>query len=78
MVLKPLATCWLAWAQFESDVISDGTQTHIQHIIPVCLFESDVISDGTQTYTQRLALLPSFESDVISDGTQTNFYSKKP
>ena len=34
---------------FESDVISDGTQT-LQHSLrfPV-LFESDVISDGTQT-----------------------------
>ena len=34
---------------FESDVISDGTQTtHISLSTPLW-FESDVISDGTQT-----------------------------
>ena len=34
---------------FESDVISDGTQTLACGIIAKCEFESDVISDGTQT-----------------------------
>ena len=35
---------------FESDVISDGTQTILQATESVAKFESDVISDGTQTY----------------------------
>ena len=35
--------------QFESDVISDGTQTTAMVVIDLLLFESDVISDGTQT-----------------------------
>ena len=34
---------------FESDVISDGTQTISFIIIETRWFESDVISDGTQT-----------------------------
>ena len=34
---------------FESDVISDGTQTVNLSKARVILFESDVISDGTQT-----------------------------
>ena len=34
---------------FESDVISDGTQTVDSMIFAVRVFESDVISDGTQT-----------------------------
>ena len=34
---------------FESDVISDGTQTAIPEKIRLAAFESDVISDGTQT-----------------------------
>ena len=34
---------------FESDVISDGTQTKMQHERQRGQFESDVISDGTQT-----------------------------
>ena len=34
---------------FESDVISDGTQTDSLINSLVNLFESDVISDGTQT-----------------------------
>ena len=34
---------------FESDVISDGTQTYYNFQQPQHLFESDVISDGTQT-----------------------------
>ena len=34
---------------FESDVISDGTQTCLQRLEAAKLFESDVISDGTQT-----------------------------
>ena len=34
---------------FESDVISDGTQTPQQPTQQAAQFESDVISDGTQT-----------------------------
>ena len=34
---------------FESDVISDGTQTYIKTKKTPNMFESDVISDGTQT-----------------------------
>ena len=34
---------------FESDVISDGTQTADELIDLQLKFESDVISDGTQT-----------------------------
>ena len=34
---------------FESDVISDGTQTIKAFLNAVGRFESDVISDGTQT-----------------------------
>ena len=35
--------------EFESDVISDGTQTYPTTIKIGHVFESDVISDGTQT-----------------------------
>ena len=35
--------------EFESDVISDGTQTVEEALKIVKWFESDVISDGTQT-----------------------------
>ena len=35
--------------RFESDVISDGTQTEEANGRDYSLFESDVISDGTQT-----------------------------
>ena len=35
--------------EFESDVISDGTQTSVFTKVESKLFESDVISDGTQT-----------------------------
>ena len=34
---------------FESDVISDGTQTLMNNELYDIWFESDVISDGTQT-----------------------------
>ena len=34
---------------FESDVISDGTQTYVCWPWLLAPFESDVISDGTQT-----------------------------
>ena len=34
---------------FESDVISDGTQTRPLEYVKGITFESDVISDGTQT-----------------------------
>ena len=62
---------------FESDVISDGTQTFslAKPIKP--LFESDVISDGTQTCAGANKSKGEFESDVISDGTQTQIYSAK-
>ena len=56
---------------FESDVISDGTQTHIKRSIITNRFESDVISDGTQTNNNPSPHTVTFESDVISDGTQT-------
>ena len=36
---------------FESDVISDGTQTLETSFWPNSSFESDVISDGTQTFS---------------------------
>ena len=58
--------------QFESDVISDGTQTILLLRHPALMFESDVISDGTQTLTEEIEAEPKFESDVISDGTQTS------
>ena len=35
--------------RFESDVISDGTQTVKFNLKCIRPFESDVISDGTQT-----------------------------
>ena len=38
---------------FESDVISDGTQTLFQDNETGREFESDVISDGTQTFIIR-------------------------
>ena len=38
-----------ATAVFESDVISDGTQTEPWDSVIAKVFESDVISDGTQT-----------------------------
>ena len=37
--------------RFESDVISDGTQTFLFVRRSFSPFESDVISDGTQTLT---------------------------
>ena len=57
--------------RFESDVISDGTQTLQFSIFPKYRFESDVISDGTQTIPPMMLQPCWFESDVISDGTQT-------
>ena len=36
--------------RFESDVISDGTQTNSASLVALSKFESDVISDGTQTH----------------------------
>ena len=39
-------------SQFESDVISDGTQTFQSASSATAKFESDVISDGTQTRHQ--------------------------
>ena len=62
---------------FESDVISDGTQTFGQQVPFNEEFESDVISDGTQTKKLLILLICLFESDVISDGTQTQIYSAK-
>ncbi len=38
---------------FESDVISDGTQTRAARGGTRYTFESDVISDGTQTETYQ-------------------------
>ena len=65
----------LLW--FESDVISDGTQTRVFVRYVVGRFESDVISDGTQTLYKQKRTNRKFESDVISDGTQTQIYSAK-
>ena len=61
--------------RFESDVISDGTQTQASVRYNYILFESDVISDGTQTFVIRKQRSISFESDVISDGTQTGLFT---
>ncbi len=41
---------------FESDVISDGTQTLHANTAAHVAFESDVISDGTQTAQNGLAI----------------------
>ena len=41
----------LLTSKFESDVISDGTQTSANDVVVIFWFESDVISDGTQTVT---------------------------
>ena len=71
MVLKPSSAPMLINLTFESDVISDGTQTFRLRQDKILKFESDVISDGTQT-TANIERFPDwFESDVISDGTQT-------
>ena len=71
MVLKLSAAVLVLNVAFESDVISDGTQTAKYKIPRYYQFESDVISDGTQTSTLSNLALSAFESDVISDGTQT-------
>ena len=63
--------------RFESDVISDGTQTYSLTTSKLQKFESDVISDGTQTLTLFRVMLSPFESDVISDGTQTNHVNSR-
>ena len=60
--------------RFESDVISDGTQTRKAAANQLSRFESDVISDGTQTTGNAAAAGNLFESDVISDGTQTALF----
>ena len=49
MVLKLPKNREYGFSSFESDVISDGTQTDTQHSALDNQFESDVISDGTQT-----------------------------
>ena len=72
MVLKPLFFIIGKMSGFESDVISDGTQTSRTPRKHPYKFESDVISDGTQTRNVCILCLLPFESDVISDGTQTN------
>ena len=58
--------------KFESDVISDGTQTLGTADLLANMFESDIISDGTQTGEEFEVKGNKFESDVISDGTQTH------
>ena len=50
MVLKLSGTSAEPDTSFESDVISDGTQTWVVVYLTNVLFESDVISDGTQTF----------------------------
>ena len=49
MVLKLATTSRVVRPEFESDVISDGTQTANNISTAKSSFESDVISDGTQT-----------------------------
>ena len=71
MVLKPFFAVFFTAAMFESDVISDGTQTLHGSEKYYQKFESDVISDGTQTPLRQGRARVWFESDVISDGTQT-------
>ena len=71
MVLKLYKFSTVLSLEFESDVISDGTQTVFADSQTAELFESDVISDGTQTPVCFAAIKMLFESDVISDGTQT-------
>ena len=71
MVLKLHLCRIITLSPFESDVISDGTQTQNATDLHECQFESDVISDGTQTCDITTCLVSMFESDVISDGTQT-------
>ena len=71
MVLKLFEELDVADDEFESDVISDGTQTKQKRRSTLRWFESDVISDGTQTGRTNSDTESTFESDVISDGTQT-------
>ena len=71
MVLKLHAFHGRMVLAFESDVISDGTQTATLACKAEERFESDVISDGTQTSFKTCRAFAMFESDVISDGTQT-------
>ena len=71
MVLKLAKQGSIEFVKFESDVISDGTQT-LSSVLGIAFsFESDVISDGTQTLPEQDCFADQFESDVISDGTQT-------
>ena len=49
MALKQKSAPIPGLREFESDVISDGTQTLSEQPTNSGLFESDVISDGTQT-----------------------------
>ena len=44
--------------EFESDVISDGTQTKNAENDKLRRFESDVISDGTQTFKCYMLTCP--------------------
>ena len=67
----------LFYHMFESDVISDGTQTVTVASAPGTAFESDVISDGIQTKKLLISSTCLFERDVISDGAQTQIYSAK-
>ena len=71
MVLKLAKIADISNPTFESDVISDGTQTLATFNNCLIRFESDVISDGTQTFASVVRQKTEFESDVISDGTQT-------
>ena len=68
MVLKLAFLATHAPPEFESDVISDGTQTLDSQYSVESAFESDVISDGTQTIYFSHRPKFAFESDVISDG----------
>ena len=57
--------------EFESRVISDGSQTLFRVGDDIDVFESRVISDGSQTAKVAVDHDHVFESRVISDGSQT-------
>ena len=51
--------------QFESSVISYGSQTAANAIKPAIVFESSVISYGSQTHDKIVLCYTSFESSGI-------------
>ncbi len=59
--------------EFESSVISYGSQTENKEKLIESVFESSVISYGSQTTAIACPILLLFESSVISYGSQTNY-----